>query len=186
MHRADALRGIFRKSLPMSATERSPDEPNEREALEQPDEPGQGDVPPALLFQVAYCSRAAPGVDTAAVDRLVAAAREHNLGLGITGLLVFGGGIFFQWIEGPRDAVARLMARIQDDVRHESLVLLSESEEVRDRVFPLWDMERVAADDIRDVLEDAVSGSLDSRSQATLSRMLEQLDSGVLRPLGGN
>jgi hypothetical protein len=63
--------------------------------------------------------------------------------------------------------------------------MLSESEEVRDRVFPLWDMELVAADDIRDVLEDALSGSLDSHSGATLTHMLEQLDSGVLTPLGG-
>jgi hypothetical protein len=179
MHRADALRGIFRSSLPMSANELSHDEP------EEPDEPDLGDVPPALLFQVTYCSRAAAHVDDAAVDRLVAAAREHNPRLGITGLLVFGGGIFFQWIEGPREAVARLMAKIRDDTRHESVVMLSESEEVRDRVFPLWDMELVAADDIRDVLEDALSGSLDSHSGATLTHMLEQLDSGVLTPLGG-
>ena len=141
----------------MSATERSSDAPDEREEHEEPDEPGQGDAPPSLLFQVAYCSRAAPNVDAAAVDRLVAAAREHNPRLGITGLLVFGGGIFFQWIEGPRDAVSRLMGRIQDDVRHESVVLLSESEEVRDRVFPFWDMELVAADDIRDAADQASS-----------------------------
>jgi hypothetical protein len=179
MHRADALRGIFRSSLSMSANERSHDEP------EDPDEPDVGDIPPALLFQVTYCSRAAPDVDAAVVDRLVAAAREHNPRLGITGLLVFGGGIFFQWLEGPREAVSRLMAKIRDDTRHESVVMLSESEEVRDRVFPLWDMELVATDDIRDVLEDALSGSLDARSEATLSRMLEQLDSGVLTPLGG-
>lgn len=163
----------------MSANERPPEEP------EAPDEPEFGDVPPELLFQVTYCSRAVPEVDDAAVDRLVAAAREHNRRFGITGLLVFGGGIFFQWLEGPREAVARLMAKIRDDTRHESVVMLSESEEVRDRVFPLWDMELVAADDIRDVLEDALSGSLDSLREATLSRMLEQLDSGVLSPLGG-
>ena len=163
----------------MSANERSHDEPEDH------DEPDIGDVPPALLFQVTYCSRAAPDVDDAAVDRLVAAAREHNPRLGITGLLVFGGGIFFQWLEGPRETLVRLMAKIRDDTRHDSVVTLSESEEVRERVFPLWDMERVAADDIRDVLEDALSGSLDSRSEATLSRMLEQLDSGVLSPLGG-
>ena len=159
----------------MSDTERSHDEN---------DEPDDGDVPPTLLFQVTYCSRAAADVDDAAVARLIAAARERNLRLGITGLLVFGGGIFFQWLEGPRDAVSRLMARIRADSRHESVVTLSESEEVRDRVFPFWDMELVSADDIRDVLVDALSGSLDSRSEATLSRMLDQLDCGVLSPLG--
>jgi len=160
----------------MSATERSP---------EEPDEPGFSDAPSAPLFQVTYCSRVGPGIDDAEVDRLVATAREHNPRFGITGLLVFGGGIFFQWLEGPREAVARLMTNIRADARHESVVMLSESEEVRDRVFPLWDMELVAADDIRDVLEDALSSALDARSEATLSRMLEQLDSGVLSPLGG-
>jgi hypothetical protein len=48
MHRADALRGIFRRSLSMSANERSHDEPEDH------DEPDIGDVPPALLFQVTY------------------------------------------------------------------------------------------------------------------------------------
>jgi hypothetical protein len=75
------------------------------------------------------------------------------------------------------------MDMIRGDGRHDSLVTLSETEEVRERLFPTWDMELVGADDIRGVLEDARSGALDARSAATLSRMLEHLDDGVLSPL---
>jgi len=154
----------------MSATDRS--------------EPEHDDDVPRLLFQTTYCSRAAADVDDAAVERILAAAHERNPRLGITGLLVFGGGIFFQWLEGPRDAVAGLMDMIRGDGRHDSVVTLSETEEVRERLFPHWDMELVSADDIRDVLVDAHEGAADPRSAATLSLMLEQLERGALSPLG--
>jgi hypothetical protein len=139
---------------------------------------------PRLLFQTTYCSRAAADVDDAAVERILAAAHERNPRFGITGLLVFGGGIFFQWLEGPRDAVAELMAMIRGDGRHDSVVTLSETEEVRERLFPEWAMERVSAEDIREVLADAHAGAEDARSQATLSAMLEQLERGALSQLG--
>jgi hypothetical protein len=156
----------------MSATDRSHD----------PQDSGDDDAP-SLLFQTTYCSRAAADIDDAAVERILAAAHERNPRLGITGLLVFGGGLFFQWLEGPRDAVETLMDMIRGDGRHDSVVTLSETEEVRERLFPTWDMELVGAEDIRGVLEDARSGAQDVRSAATLSRMLEHLDDGVLSPL---
>jgi hypothetical protein len=58
-----------------------------------------------LLHQVVYCSRADDVVD-AAVKRIVATAQRHNPERGITGLLVFGSGVFFQWIEGPRAQIS--------------------------------------------------------------------------------
>ena len=141
------------------------------------------DDTPTLLLQTTYCSRAAADVGDEAVARILAAAHERNPRMGITGLLVFGGGLFFQWLEGPRDAVSTLMDMIRGDGRHDSVVTLSETEEVRERLFPTWDMELVDAEDIRGVLEDARSGAVDARSAATLTRMLEHLDDGVHSPL---
>jgi hypothetical protein len=148
----------------------------------QSDEHGIG-LP--LLHQVIYCSRAAPGVEASAVDRIIETARRVNPAHGITGLLVFGSGMFFQWIEGPRDNVTLLMERIRSDPRHEQVVTLSETEEVRERLFPDWDIELVTADDIRDVLLDALATAEDDRSTGALTLMLEQLEAdGVGSPVG--
>jgi hypothetical protein len=146
------------------------------------DEPLAGARPPTL-HNVVYCSRAAAAVDDAAVARIIASSRRYNPTHGITGLLVLGSGIFFQWLEGPRDNVTQLMAMLKTDARHDSIVLLSETEEVRERLFPDWDMELVSATDIRDVLRDALDAARDANNAQALTGLLQQLDSGQLRSL---
>jgi hypothetical protein len=137
-----------------------------------------------LLHQVVYCSRAADGVDDAEVARIVATAQRCNPVHGITGLLVFGSGVFFQWIEGPRAHIEQLMALLHRDPRHRDIVALSETEEVRERLFPAWDMERVGAEDIRDVLQDALDNAEDPGHVAALGAMLERLEDAPLSGLG--
>jgi hypothetical protein len=149
----------------------------------QIDEPIPGSRPP-LLYNIVYCSTATAGIDSVAVADIIAYARRNNPAHGITGLLVFGGGIFFQWLEGPRDNVRQLYANLCKDPRHESIVLLSEDEEIRDRLFPDWDMELVEAAQIRDVLQDALDSAEDEGNSRALRRMLEQLDGGALHTLG--
>lgn len=151
----------------------------------QGDEPTSGHAFP-LLYNVVYCSRASAGVDDAAVDRIIATSRRYNPARGITGLLVYGSGIFFQWLEGPRDNVIELMATIEADARHENVVSLSTTEEVRERLFPDWDMELVTAIDIRDVLFDAMGEAKDAQNAEALRLLIEQLDSGQLSGLGGS
>jgi hypothetical protein len=132
------------------------------------------------LYNVVYCSRATARVDAAVVDQIIATAHRLNPPHGITGILVFGNGIFVQWLEGPRDNVLALMANIRVDSRHEEIVLISESEEVRERLFPDWDMELVTGDHIREVLLDARESASDPESAATLDRLLADLDEGLL------
>jgi hypothetical protein len=150
---------------------------------EQSDEPTSVSGLP-LLHQTIYCSRASAGVDEAAVAHIIATARRWNPARGITGLLVCGSGVFFQWIEGPRDNVMQLMDRIRADPRHEHIVTLSETEEVRERLFPEWDMELVSASEIRDVLIDALADAEDEKNTASLSLILEHLDAGGIAELG--
>ena len=147
------------------------------------DEPLSGRGYP-LLYNVVYCSRATAGVDAAAVDRIIESSRRRNPAQGITGMLVFGSGVFFQWLEGPRDNVTQLMAVLRADPRHENVIQLSEIEEVRERLFPDWDMELVTSEHIRDVLLDALSAAEDPKHAQALGLMLEQLDSGELSGLG--
>ncbi len=148
----------------------------------------QGDEPravfnPPALYNLVYCSRATAGVDAAAVDRIIATARRRNPEYGITGMLVFGSGIFFQWLEGPRDNVLALMARLKADTRHEDVIQLSVVEEVRERLFPDWDMELVTSEHIREVLVDAQDSATDLQNALALGRLLADLDSGPLSHL---
>lgn len=136
------------------------------------------------LYHFVYCSRAADGVDDAEVGRIVESAQRHNPALGITGVLVFGSGVFFQWIEGPATQMQKLIARLHGDSRHYDIVSLSQSEEERERLYPSWDMEKVEAEDIRLVLQEALDSAEDINNVAALKRILEQLDSGPLVSLG--
>ena len=98
------------------------------------------------------------------------------LGGGFRGwVLVFGSGVFFQWIEGPKAEVMSLVKMIETDVRHEMMVTLSTDEEIRERVFPTWDMELVDAEDIQEVLQDALQTTRDKRSIDALQLLLDNL-----------
>ena len=145
------------------------------------DEPGFSLALPAL-HNLVYCSRATAGVDDAEVQRIIATARRCNAEHGITGMLVFGSGIFFQWLEGPRNNVTSLMSLLRAD-RHEKIILLSEVEEVRERLFPDWDMELVTGDHIREVLLDAQGSASDPQHAQALAQLLAELDSGQLSGL---
>lgn len=143
------------------------------------DEPTQDPLQPRL-YNIVYCSRSAPGVDAADVERIIASSRRRNPAVGITGLLVFGSGVFFQWLEGPRDSVTALMATLKADPRHDTVVELSANEEVRERLFPEWDMEFVESTDIRGVLLDALDEADDPKSIEALGVLLEHIDAGEL------
>ena len=129
-----------------------------------------------LLFNLVYCSQVSPGIEQADVDAIIATARRFNPILGITGILVFGGGVFFQWIEGPKDKVLDLVSRIAADVRHEEMAILSSDEEIRERIFPTWDMELVDTKDIQEVLQDARQTAHDEKSIAALQLLLDRLE----------
>lgn len=142
------------------------------------DELGQGDE--ALLYSVVYCSRAAAGLGDADVDRILESARRRNPILGITGVLVCGGGVFFQMLEGPRDNVGRLMDLLRGDARHHSIMVLSEMEEMRERLFPSWDMELATTEHIREVLLDARQDAAPGAPALALERLLAELEAGEL------
>lgn len=138
------------------------------------DEPGFGHREP-LLFNLVYCSRAAPGIDADTVDRIIEASQRNNARALITGMLVFGEGIFFQWLEGPREAITHLMGVLRRDPRHEQIVLLSEAEESRERLFPQWDMELVSGEHISEVLADALAEERDPHDEAALRALLNEV-----------
>lgn len=143
------------------------------------DEPGFGSATPSL-YNLIYCSRAAEGVDAKEVDRIIETSQRENPARGITGLLVFGSGIFFQWLEGPPASVLELMALIRSDDRHHSILMLNPGEAVDERMFGDWAMELVSSEDIRTVLLDALNETDSPASAKSLRDMLEQLEMAEL------
>ncbi len=131
-----------------------------------------------------YCSRAAETIDEAEVARIIDFSQRRNAARGITGVLVFGSGVFFQWIEGPPAAVQGLIASLHGDLRHHDVVALDQNVEKRERLYEGWDMERVDADDIRAVLQDALESAKDEHNIAALKRIMAHLDTTPLASLG--
>ncbi|MEE4278246.1 MAG: BLUF domain-containing protein [Halieaceae bacterium] len=153
------------------------------------DEPGfsrEADpgFPAIALETFVYCSRASEGVGDAEVDRLIEFSQRRNVARGITGVLVFGNGVFFQWVEGPPTEVQKLVASLHGDSRHHDIVELDRSIDRRERLYPGWEMELVEADDIRAVLLDALESTEDASNVAALKRILGHLDSAPLASLG--
>jgi hypothetical protein len=138
------------------------------------DEPA-GALEERLLFNLVYASTVTDGVSSADVDDIISASHRHNTLVGITGILVLGSGVFFQWIEGPKEQVMSLVKLIETDRRHELMTILSTDEEIRDRIFPAWDMELVDADHIQEVLQDAFETARDDRSIAALQLLLQKV-----------
>ena len=137
-----------------------------------------------VLGSFVYCSRAAEGVDDVEVGRIIEQSQRRNVERDITGVLVFGSGVFFQWIEGPPVEVENLIASLHGDPRHYDIVPLDRSVEKRERLYPNWEMERVGADDLREVLQDALGSADDENNIAALGRILKHLDLGPLDTLG--
>ncbi len=132
------------------------------------------------IHHIVYCSKAVHHMDKEALEKIITTARHHNPRIGVTGLLVFGSGIFFQWLEGPKDNLTSLFEMISADPRHSNVVLLTKEDEFRERLFPNWDMELVAAEDISAVLEDAMHEASDLKQKNTLANMLQELYKSAL------
>ena len=148
--------------------------------------PGDADSDYAgpTLETFVYCSRAAEGVDDAEVDRMVERSQRRNVARDITGVLVFGSGVFFQWIEGPPAQVKDLIASLHSDPRHYDIVSLDRSVEKREHLYPDWQMELVGADDILPVLQEALEAAKDEKNIAALRRIIANVSSGPLDTLG--
>ncbi|WP_152046769.1 BLUF domain-containing protein [Aureimonas psammosilenae] len=95
------------------------------------------------LYQLVYYSRNEVSGNEASfeaeVSAILEASRRNNDPAGITGALLFNGGVFAQVLEGPLEAVEATFERIQQDERHGDVSLLA-LEPIAHRSFPNWAM----------------------------------------------
>ncbi len=91
------------------------------------------------LMHCIYASAAVRHFETAELTELLQAARKHNEAAGLTGMLLYTEGSFFQVLEGPPDAVEALYARIERDKRHDHVTKIV-AEAIPSRSFAQWTM----------------------------------------------
>ena len=97
------------------------------------------------MIRLLYCSQATPGMSGDQIQDILTVARRNNKALGITGVLVHGGGIFMQVLEGPEDAVLRSYVKILDDPRHSGSRIIHISP-ANERIFQDWSMGVINSD----------------------------------------
>lgn len=95
--------------------------------------------PFALMSTVTYRSRAVAPMSELDLHRLARAAQLRNGAEGVTGLMVYDRGWFFQQIEGPSDGLARIWASIRRDQRHTAIEVLRNGSTGK-RNFQDWDL----------------------------------------------
>ena len=91
------------------------------------------------LVQLIYASEATTPFSTSALRDLLTVARTNNTTLGVSGLLLYNHGSFFQVLEGEESVVQPLYAKIETDPRHRKIILFSKRE-IPERNFGDWSM----------------------------------------------
>jgi hypothetical protein len=104
------------------------------------------------MKRIKYVSEYAEPLSGAAIDEIAAAAAEKNRELGVTGVLMAAGRLFFQILEGPDATIDALYAKIVADTRHCNVLTLAvEQREDLQRLFPDWSMAKMVIDSKTDV-----------------------------------
>ena len=98
-----------------------------------------------MVKRIRYVSRFESPLSEADIAAIGEQSRSNNERLDLTGLLMASGGLFYQVLEGPAEAVDEVYNRIVEDGRHTDLLLLSTEHGV-ERQFPRWSMETINLD----------------------------------------
>ena len=87
-----------------------------------------------------YHSQLADGSGVDCVASIVKTARQFNEAHALTGLLVFDGLRFGQYLEGPAPALNSLIQRLSRDPRHTAFTPVLQAEVEGARRYPTWSM----------------------------------------------
>lgn len=91
------------------------------------------------LRAIVYRSTATALMPETALESLLIEARRANIERGVTGVLLYSGGSFIQYVEGPEPEVQRAYERIRVSRRHRDLTEVYNAP-VFSRGFPGWQM----------------------------------------------
>lgn len=92
-----------------------------------------------MIYRIIYLSAATELFPDDEIGNLLEISRHNNRDAGITGMMLYHDGSFFQVLEGDEPAVTALYARICRDPRNHRHTLLWQGT-AAERAFPGWSM----------------------------------------------
>ncbi len=113
------------------------------------------------LCTLAYVSRATTPFTDEDLTNLLSLSRSNNESRGITGMLLYCSGSFFQIVEGPQSAIDQLYDILLDDKRHCDIRRLI-YRDTQARAFAQWSMAFKKFDGAAAVPVDGFSEFLDN------------------------
>ena len=96
-------------------------------------------MPASELDSLVYVSSAVRLLSLGEIGHLLTRARERNQEYGITGVLLYIGGNFMQYLEGPKANLDVIYEIIREDEKHTGIILVSR-EAIQERQFGDWSM----------------------------------------------
>lgn len=103
-----------------------------------------------MFRQLCYLSSAANGLSDTSLTDILDTARAANGPAGVSGILAYGDGLFFQVLEGAPEAVEAAYQRIASDGRHRNLRVIQDATvEARDFTGCPMGFRRLDADALR-------------------------------------
>lgn len=91
------------------------------------------------LHALIYRSQETAPISSGNLQDLLENSRRKNERLGITGILIYGGGVFAQYLEGSKSDIDSLLSTITKDDRHQDVWMMAAGP-ITDRAFPDWSM----------------------------------------------
>lgn len=108
------------------------------------------------LSAVIYRSRAVSPQADLDLLYLLAHARQRNEALGLSGLMIYDRGFFFQWLEGDDVPLGKVWNSIRRDPRHRDLLVLAD-QPIPVRLFDDWHMQFAHRDRLHESIVDGFS-----------------------------
>ncbi|WP_036302218.1 BLUF domain-containing protein [Methylotenera sp. L2L1] len=99
------------------------------------------------MIRLLYSSQAAQDITEQGIADILGKSQKNNDEAGITGILVYGGQLFMQVLEGPELAVLKLYVTICEDARNSlnKIIYISYTDK---RMFGDWSMGIIQCDPI--------------------------------------
>jgi len=127
-------------------------------------------------LHIVYTSQLAPGQDYTAYGRICRVARQRNGPLAVSGVLLFDGQRFCQWLHGEPTSTAALMQTIASDRRHTDVQVHLQTSLPSDAFPSGWRAGFVDSDTLDQFVQQPPHGA--DRVMAALGRLLAAADVG--------
>lgn len=131
---------------------------------------------------IVYVSEAARALPRRQLDALVADAVRFNRSAGVTGVLLFDGLRFLQYVEGPPDGLDVAFSRVSGASSHGDIIELARGR-VGQRRLPFWpmrclpvtpeDLRQIARADWASFIQRAATDQADATAMAQLLAIVE-------------